>query len=145
MIHLTREYRFSSLHRLHAPALSDEENRRVYGKCNNPHGHGHNYVLAVRVAGPVDAGTGLVVNIQKLDELVRREVVEAFDHKSLDADVEDFRTAPSTTENLARAVERRLQAAWSREFAGGSPELEWIGIRETKRNSIQLPVIEGKA
>lgn len=144
MIHLTREYKFSSLHRLHSPALSEEENRRVYGKCNNPHGHGHNYVLAVRVAGRVDPETGLAVNLAELDALVEREVIAAYDHKSLDADVDDFRNAPSTTENVAEAVRRRLAGAWAGAFGAGGPDLEWIGIRETKRNSIQLPVIEGR-
>jgi 6-pyruvoyltetrahydropterin/6-carboxytetrahydropterin synthase len=143
VIHVTRQYRFSSRHRLHSPALSDEENRRVFGKCNNPHGHGHNYVLAVRVAGEVDAETGLAVKLGLLDGLVEREVIAAYDHQSLDEDVEDFRGAPSTTENVAAAVRRRLGAKWGETFGEKGPQLEWIGIRETKRNSIQLPVIEG--
>ena len=78
--HLTRRYIFSASHRLHSDSLTPEENRQVYGKCNNPHGHGHNYALEVTVSGQVDAATGMVCNLVDLDAAVRGEVIERFDH-----------------------------------------------------------------
>ena len=83
--HLTRRYIFSASHRLHAEELTADENRAVYGKCNNPHGHGHNYALEVTVSGQVDAATGMVCNLVDLDEAVRREVLDRFDHENLNA------------------------------------------------------------
>jgi len=78
-IELGRRYRFSASHRLHSSKLSEEENRRVYGKCNNPHGHGHNYVVEVSVSGTVDPSTGMIANLADLDSFVEREVIESFD------------------------------------------------------------------
>src|SRR5437899_3367232 len=98
MVYLTRRYRFSAGHRLHNEALSAEENRRVYGKCNNPNGHGHNYLLEVTEAGPVDPSTGMVYDLALLDGTVEREVLEPFDHKNLNVDVEIFHQRVPTTE-----------------------------------------------
>ena len=81
--HLTRRYLFSASHRLHSAEMSEEENRRVYGKCNNPYGHGHNYALEVTVAGQVDARTGMVCDLVELDDFVGREVLERFGHENL--------------------------------------------------------------
>ena len=105
-----RRYTISASHRLHADALSAEENRATYGKCNNPHGHGHNYVLEVLVGGEVDAETGMVVNLAALDAVVRVRVIERFDHVNLNLDPLFVNRVP-TTENLSRAVFGLLKGA----------------------------------
>jgi 6-pyruvoyltetrahydropterin/6-carboxytetrahydropterin synthase len=138
LIHLTRRYRFSSSHRLHGRALSDEENRTLYGKCNNPHGHGHDYVLEVSLRGPVDPATGRAADWKALDTLVRGEVLDAFDHKNLNAEVPVFERVVPTTENLALEIRRRLESNWAAAFPGTWPRLERIRIEETKRNRIEL-------
>jgi len=137
LIRLTRRYRFSASHRLHSPRLSDEENRAIYGKCNNQHGHGHNYVLEVSVRGPVEPETGRAADIAALDSLVHREIISAFDHRNLNADVPDFADAVPTTENLVAAIERRLRRVWSTVFPGEWPELDRIRVQETRRNTIE--------
>jgi len=129
-VELGRRYRFAASHRLHTPALSEEENRRVFGKCNNAHGHGHNYVLEVRVSGPVDPATGMIANLADLDKFVEREILEPFDHKSLNEDVPAFRDAVPTTENLCKEIYRRLSAfPYAR--------LERVRIEETANNSFE--------
>lgn len=137
-VRLTRTYRFSASHRLHLPSLSEEENRRLFGKCNNPYGHGHNYVLAITVEGTVDPVSGLVVDPARLDELVASHVISAFDHKYLNQEVPDFAGSSATTENMASSVRDRLTAVWPPHF----PALAHIRLQETKRNVIELPVIE---
>jgi 6-pyruvoyltetrahydropterin/6-carboxytetrahydropterin synthase len=132
-VELGRRYRFAASHRLHTEQLSDEENRRVFGKCNNPYGHGHNYVLEVRVSGPIDAATGMIANLADLDAFVEREVLEPFDHKSLNEDVPVFRRVVPTTEALCVEVYRRLKAF---PYA----KLESIRIEETSNNSFEYPV-----
>jgi 6-pyruvoyltetrahydropterin/6-carboxytetrahydropterin synthase len=132
-VELGRRYRFAASHRLHTEQLSDEENRRVFGKCNNPYGHGHNYVLEVRVSGPIDAATGMIANLADLDAFVEREVLEPFDHKSLNEDVPVFRRVVPTTEALCVEVYRRLKAF---PYA----KLERIRIEETSNNSFEYPV-----
>src|SRR5277367_1476640 len=97
--YLSRRYRLSASHRLNTAAFTDEQNRAVYGKCNNPHGHGHNYVIEVTVGGPVDAQTGMVCDMVDLDSCVRKEVVERFDHTNLNLDPLFQHQVPST-ENL---------------------------------------------
>jgi 6-pyruvoyltetrahydropterin/6-carboxytetrahydropterin synthase len=131
-IELGRRYRFAASHRLHTERLSDEENCRVFGKCNNPYGHGHNYVLEVRVSGPVDRATGMIANLADLDAFVEREVLEPFDHKSLNEDVVAFREAVPTTENLCKEIYRRLRAF---PYA----KLERVRIEETSNNSFEYP------
>ena len=108
MVYLTRRYRFSAAHRLNAPGLSPEENARLYGKCNNLHGHGHNYVLDVTVAGRVDPETGMVCDLGFLDSLVQREVLDRFDETNLNLDSERFRELVPTSENTCMAVHRLL-------------------------------------
>jgi 6-pyruvoyltetrahydropterin/6-carboxytetrahydropterin synthase len=129
-VYLTRRYHLSASHRLHSPELSEAENRRIYGKCNNRYGHGHNYAVEVTVAGPVAPATGMVANLEELDGYVEREVVEAFDHKYLNEEVEEFRGSVATTENLCREIYRRLQG-----FPAAS--LERIRIEETASNSFE--------
>ena len=108
-IRLTRRYRFSSSHRLHSPLLSDAENRAVYGKCNNPHGHGHDYVLDVSVSGQPDPVTGRLMPLSHLDELVRRVILVPMDRRDLNSEIDEFAGLAPTTENLAIVVARRLE------------------------------------
>lgn len=129
-IELGRRYRFAASHRLHNPDLSEEENYRLYGKCNNPYGHGHNYVVEVLVSGKVDPATGMIANLADLDGFVEREVLEPLDHKSLNEDVPAFRVAVPTTENLCIEIFRRLK-----QFS--KAKLERVRIQETSNNSFE--------
>jgi 6-pyruvoyltetrahydropterin/6-carboxytetrahydropterin synthase len=122
-----RRYTISASHRLHTDALSAENNRATYGKCNNPHGHGHNYVVEVVVAGAVDPETGMVVDLKALDEVVRGRVVDRFDHANLNLDPLFVNRVP-TTENLCRAAFALLKDALP---AG---ELERVRVEETENN-----------
>ncbi len=108
MVYVTRRAEFCASHYYHNPSLSPEENRRVFGKCNNPHGHGHNYVLEVTVAGTIDPATGMVMNLRDLKEILESEVLDAMDHKFLNADVPAFASQIPTTENIAIEIWRRL-------------------------------------
>lgn len=137
MVRVGKRYRFSASHRLHSPALSAEENRELYGKCNNPYGHGHDYLLEVVVAGAPDAVTGLVVPVGQLDEYVRREVISEFDHKYMNEEIEAFRDLPPTTENVARVVRERLARGWCAAFPA-SASLDSVRIHETRRNIVEL-------
>ena len=128
--HLTRRYMFSASHRLHANALSDAENAATYGKCNNPHGHGHNYSLEVTVSGQVSRETGMVCNLVELDEAVRRHVIHQFDHQNLNT-LADFASLVPTTENLAEAIYNILNQCFR------SAHLEKIRIEETLMNSFE--------
>jgi 6-pyruvoyltetrahydropterin/6-carboxytetrahydropterin synthase len=129
-ISLTRRYRFAASHRLHSPTLSEVENKRIYGKCNSPCGHGHNYAMEVTVTGPVDADTGMIANLGDLDPFVEREVIEAFDYKYLNEDVPEFQAIVPTTENVCREIYRRL-ARFS------AARLERVRIEETSKNSFE--------
>ncbi|NDQ57261.1 MAG: 6-pyruvoyl tetrahydrobiopterin synthase [Acidipila sp.] len=129
-VHLTRRYHFSASHRLYSTELSEEENRKLYGKCANPYGHGHNYAVEVTVAGPVEPATGMVANLVELDAFVAREVVEPFDHKYLNEEVGEFRVAVPTTENLCREIYRRLKDFPTARLAG-------VRIEETAANSFE--------
>ena len=103
-VFLTRRYKFSAAHRLHSETLSEEENRRVYGKCNNPAGHGHNYCLEVTVTGPVDPETGMCSDVEELDRVVKESVIEKLDHKHLNFEVEEFDGRVPTGENIVQVV-----------------------------------------
>lgn len=113
MVHLTRAFEFSAGHRLHCEGFSDEENRRIFGKCSNPHGHGHNYLLEVTVAGPPDGIKGTVMDPPLLDKIVKERVIDAFDHKNLNAECDDFASLNPSVENIARVIWRRLSGAFS--------------------------------
>jgi len=139
MMKLTRRYRFSASHRLHAPSLAEDENQQIYGKCNNPFGHGHDYVVDVVVRGEVDGETGRVVDLQRLDALVRREVVDPFEHKNLNLDIAEFRDIVPTSENVAVVVAQRLRKVWDAEF-GQAPSLDLIRIHETRRNIFEISI-----
>jgi 6-pyruvoyltetrahydropterin/6-carboxytetrahydropterin synthase len=130
-ISLTRRYRFAASHRLYTTKLSEEENKRVYGKCSNPYGHGHNYVLEVTMTGPVDSATGMVANLGELDPFVQREVIEPFDQKFLNEEVAEFQGQVATTENVCREIFRRLKSfPWA--------HLERVRIEETSKNSFEI-------
>ncbi len=126
-----RRYPLSASHRLHSNALSDEANRTTYGKCNNPHGHGHNYVVEVLVGGPVDSDTGMVVNMATLDEVVQTSILQRFDHANLNFDPLFVNQVP-TTENLCRAVYKVLKDALP------TGELEYVRVEETENNFFQF-------
>jgi 6-pyruvoyltetrahydropterin/6-carboxytetrahydropterin synthase len=128
--HLTRRYMFSASHRLHSDGMSAEENRRIYGKCNNPYGHGHNYVIEVTVSGAVDAQTGMVCNLADLDGFVHKEVLERYDHQNLNLLAEFARQVP-TTENLCIAIYEIVKRGFRK------AHLEKVRIEETMMNSFE--------
>jgi 6-pyruvoyltetrahydropterin/6-carboxytetrahydropterin synthase len=108
MIYVTRRAEFSAAHYYHNPRLSPEENRRLFGKCNNPNGHGHNYVLEVTVTGEVDPETGMVLDLKDLKAAIEKEVLAAMDHRFLNKEVPVFADKIPTTENIAIEIWRRL-------------------------------------
>ena len=128
--HLTRRYLFSASHRLHSEAMSEAENRETYGKCNNPHGHGHNYTLSVTVSGPVTQSTGMVCNLTDLDGFVRARIVERYDHANLNT-LAEFEDSVPTTENLCVEIYEIL----NREFRHA--HLERVRLDETSANSFE--------
>ena len=125
-----RRYTLSASHRLHTPALSEEQNSAAYGKCNNPHGHGHNYVVEVLVGGPIDAETGMVIDLARLDAAVQAAVLERFDHANLNLDPMFSNRVP-TTENLCKAVFQLLQEPVA------PAELAHVRVEETENNSFE--------
>ena len=142
MFRVTRRYEFAASHRLHAPQLSEGENRRLYGKCNHPYGHGHNYVVEVSARGPLDAATGRAVDTVLLDGLVARQVLGPFGHRNLNADVNSFARVVPTSENLAVEICRRLKDNWGEVFPGEWPRLEKVRIAETARNIFEVSAHE---
>ena len=131
MIYVTRRVEFNAAHRLHSQVLSDEENARIFGKCNNPNGHGHNYELEVTVCGTLDKRTGMVIDMALLDELIQREVVDRYDHKNLNMDLEEFREVNPTSEEFARVIWNRLSPHFTQ------PTLYKIRLVETANNSFE--------
>jgi 6-pyruvoyltetrahydropterin/6-carboxytetrahydropterin synthase len=128
--HLTRRYHFSSSHRLHSAELSTAENFATYGKCNNPHGHGHNYTLEVTVSGPVDQGTGMVCNLVDLDGFVEREVLSRYHLENLNM-LQEFAQQVPTTENLSVEIFEILQRGFH------EAHLERVRLEETMMNSFE--------
>jgi 6-pyruvoyltetrahydropterin/6-carboxytetrahydropterin synthase len=122
-----RRYMLSASHRLHSDALSADENRAAYGKCNNPHGHGHNYTVEVLVCGAVEPDTGMVIDLVEMDEVVRTRVLDRFDHVNLNLDPLFAHTVP-TTENLCKAVYQLLAGFLS------PARLEYVRVEETENN-----------
>ncbi len=113
MVFLTRKAEFSASHYYHNPEFTPEENQRIFGKCNNPNGHGHNYTLEVTVKGQVDPRSGFVVDLKELKDIMNREVIDALDHRFLNKEVPEFSSAIPTTENLAISIWDRLKAKLS--------------------------------
>ncbi len=128
--HLTRRYHFSSSHRLHSVEMSTAENFATYGKCNNPHGHGHNYTLEVTVSGPVDPATGMVCNLVDLDGFVEREVLSRYDLQNLNT-LQEFAQEVPTTENLSVVIYEILQRGFQK------AHLERVRLEETMMNSFE--------
>ena len=128
--HLSRRYLFSASHRLHNPEMSTEENRATYGKCNNPHGHGHNYILEVTVSGPVDQSTGMICNLVDLDQCVESEVLSRYQLENLNTLQEFSKTVP-TTENLCIEIFEILQRTFSQ------AHLDKVKLEETMMNSFE--------
>ena len=128
--HLTRRYMFSASHRLHSDNMSDAENAATYGKCNNPYGHGHNYVLEVTVSGPVNDQTGMVCNLMDLDGFVQHEILDHFDHQNLNT-LPEFAKSVPTTENLCIAIYDILQRGFRH------AHLEKVRFEETMMNSFE--------
>ena len=140
MTSLTRVYRFSASHRLHSPLFSDEENARIFGKCNNPYGHGHNYVLSVTVSGTVDPHTGLLVSAFTLDKLVNEKVLDLFSNCNINLDVPQFSELVPTTENLALVIADLLLQHWSEYLADSTAALRRVHVQETDRNGFEVLV-----
>ena len=140
MIRLTRRYHFAASHRLHSAHFSEAENRDLYGKCNHPFGHGHDYVLEVGIVGRLDPVTGQVVNIGTLDQLVKDAVLKDLEHKNLNEDVPEFSKTVPTSENIVSVIRTRLERNWKAVFSGEWPRLEKIRLEETKRNVIELGI-----
>ncbi|HBP89735.1 MAG TPA: 6-carboxytetrahydropterin synthase [Nitrospirales bacterium] len=127
MSSITRTYRFCAAHRLHTDQLSEDINKQIFGKCNNPNGHGHNYTVLVTVAGELDSHTGLITDVDALDQLVKDKIVDRFDHQHLNFDPA-FAQVTTTGENLARLVWDLLVDQIP------SGQLEKIGVIETRDN-----------
>lgn len=127
MASLTKTFGFSAAHRLHSAALSDEENRALFGKCNNPHGHGHNYELEVTVRGEIDPPTGMIMDLGVLMQTVQDEVIERFDHKHLNEDTAEFRALNPTGENIVKVIWDLLQPKLG-------ARLTRLGLWETPKN-----------
>jgi 6-pyruvoyltetrahydropterin/6-carboxytetrahydropterin synthase len=128
--HLTRRYWFSASHRLHSGAMSEGENLRTYGKCNNPHGHGHNYALEVTVGGQVDHATGMICNLAELDQYVEQNVLEAFGHEHMNV-LPQFQDVVPTTENLCVEIYDILKKGFE------AAEVEKVRLEETAQNSFE--------
>jgi 6-pyruvoyltetrahydropterin/6-carboxytetrahydropterin synthase len=137
-VSLSRKYTFCASHRLHSHALGDDENRALYGKCNNPFGHGHNYEVELTVHGEVDPVTGRVVALEALDRLTEEQILAPLRHRNLNEEIDAFRIAVPTTENLASEVDRRLRSVWKRVFGEAGPSLERVRIWETERNICEV-------
>ena len=128
-----RKEHFNAAHRLHNPQWTDEQNRTVFGKCNNPHYHGHNYEVIVKVVGDIQPDTGYVIDTKLLSDLIKQEVTEQFDHKNLNLDVPEFKHLNPTTENIAAVIWQKLRAKIA-------PQLELkITLYETERNYVEYP------
>ena len=126
-----RTEHFNAAHRLYNPAWGAEQNQQVFGKCSNPNYHGHNYELTVRLTGPIDPDTGYVYDMKRLSQLVKREILDTFDHRNLNLDTEDFRHLNPTAENIAVVIWNRLRPHLAPHLALS------VTLYETDRNSVE--------
>ena len=133
-VSIFRKAHFNAAHRLFVADWSDEENFKVFGKCSNPHYHGHNYELIVKLAGEIDATTGFVFDMKLLNDLIRQEIVARFDHRNLNLDTQEFKTLNPTAENIAVVIYHLLREKIDRKF-----DLQ-IRLYETERNFVEYPV-----
>lgn len=137
VVHLTRRYWFSASHRLHNPVLGEAENYTLYGKCNNPGGHGHNYYLELTVAGPIDPRTGMVLDLGELDAFAQERILERFDQTNLN-DQASFESVAPTTENLCMEIHRSVCEGWAALGSAGSARLERVRLEETSSNFFEV-------
>lgn len=144
-VRVGRRYRFSASHRLHTPLLSAEENRAIYGKCNNPYGHGHDFVMDVVFTGELRQPEGRLLPLAALDAFVREVVLRHFDHVDLNTQVEEFAGLPATSENLSRVLLHRLESAWPHWFSARAAILEKVRIWETARNIFEESAGAGRS
>ena len=133
MLYITRKFHFSASHRVYNPALSDQENFKIYGKCSNPNGHGHNYEMDVTVAGDVDADLGYVMDLTQLKILVEKEIIDKVDHKNLNMDVDFMKDVLPSTENIAVTFWNQIES----KINAKNRKLYSIRIRETINNSVE--------
>src|SRR5581483_7114691 len=138
MTSVTRVYRFSASHRLHSAQLSDSENAEIFGKCNNPYGHGHDYVLSVTVSGKINNRTGVLVPLALLDQLVDQHVLGLFAHKNVNVDVPQFADVIPTTENIVLVIAGLMEEHWAAYFDRGGPRLHRVHVQETDRNGFEV-------
>ena len=129
-VKVSRKAHFNAAHRLYLPEWDDAKNEAVFGKCNNPHFHGHNYELIVSVTGPIDPETGMVIDMKVLKDLIKSEVEEAFDHKNLNVEVPEFKSLNPTAENIAVVIWNKL-----RPHIAAEQDLEVV-LYETPRNFV---------
>ena len=132
-ISVFRKAHFNAAHRLHNPNWDEETNRRIFGKCNNPHFHGHNYELIVKVTGEIDPDTGYLIDMKVLKDLIKAYVLDPFDHKNLNLEVEEFRSLNPTMENIAYVIWKRM-----RKYLDEKYQLT-IRLYETERNFVEFP------
>jgi 6-pyruvoyltetrahydropterin/6-carboxytetrahydropterin synthase len=128
-----RKENFNAAHRLHNPNWTDEQNQSVFGKCNNPNFHGHNYELIVRVTGEIDPVTGYVIDLKKLSDIIQENVLKRYDHKNLNLDTEEFKKTNPTAENIAVAIWQRLRDKLDSKY-----DLK-VTLYETERNFVEFP------
>lgn len=128
-----RKEHFNAAHRLHNPNWTDEKNKLVFGKCNNPNYHGHNYEIIVKITGEIDEETGYVFDTKILSDLIKENIIEKFDHKNLNLDIEEFKTLNPTAENIARVIWTILKQKIENKY-----EIKVI-LYETERNYIEFP------
>ena len=134
-IGVIRKEHFNAAHRLHNPDWADEMNQKVFGKCNNPNYHGHNYDLFVKVIGEPDPVTGFVIDMKKLSDLIKENIINKFDHRNLNLDVQEFKSLNPTAENIAKVI-------WDKLREKLDPELELkITLYETERNIVEYPAV----
>jgi 6-pyruvoyltetrahydropterin/6-carboxytetrahydropterin synthase len=134
---VTRRYRFSASHRLHSAALSKEQNASLYGKCNNPYGHGHDYVLEVTCTGEPDPISGVIIPIGALDRLIEARVLRVFASRNINQDVAEFATLVPTTENIVIVIGRILGQHWM-ELLKPAVKLARVHVQETDRNGFEV-------
>ncbi len=135
LVAVYRKEHFNAAHRLHNPAWDEEKNKEIFGKCNNPHYHGHNYELIVKIIGKVDQATGYVIDIKTLSELIRENVIEKFDHKNLNEDCEAFKNLNPTAENIAIVIYNIMRPLID------AAMIIQIKLYETPRNYVKYPAI----
>ncbi|MCI0450407.1 MAG: 6-carboxytetrahydropterin synthase [Chlorobi bacterium] len=133
MVYITRRFNFSASHRVYNPSLSDEENFKIYGKCSNPNGHGHNYIMDVTVAGEVDSKTGFVMDLSELKGIVTSSIIKKVDHRNLNTDVDFMNGVLPSTENIAIKFWEQIE----KKINTDKRKLHSIKIQETVNNSVE--------